>query len=311
MSQCPICLNQHTRLFSAKRVKRIKFLYHLCPNCFTLFLSPPPTPKSINHYYKNQFSYLLTKKQKERINQQAKKTVEQLKRLFPKGKTLLDIGSGYGFVLTEGRKKHLNCLGIEPSPRLYQLTKNKLPVLPLTIEQFLKKTPRKRFDYITIIQTIEHLFNPQLIIKKLGSLLNKRGVLYIETPNLDSYLFRSEQQNYTFLTPPDHIWLFSARSFHYLLQQEKELKVIKIQTSTLPEHTMGVIKSLVKPGLDSLKKKKLSVKKSANHPSSSFKSHFFKELKYLLIDRFIARLLTPFLNFNNKGTILQIYIRKT
>lgn len=51
-----------------------------------------------------------------------------------------------------------------------------------------------------------------------AEMLNKNGILFIETPNLVSYLFNILSQDYDFLDSAQHLWLFSKQS---CLKEEK------------------------------------------------------------------------------------------
>lgn len=315
MPQCQICQNKKTKFFN----KINKYSYYFCPRCITLFLYPKPTARQINRYYSKSFEYSAGQINEARIRSRASTILKHLKQLNPAAKTLLDIGSGYGYFLDEAKKYNLKTIGIEPAKHLASLSMNRYidTVYNLTFDQFFKRHKRKQFDFITVIHTIEHLTNPRETIQKAVKLLNKGGILFLETPNLDSHLFYSEKYNYTFLTPPDHIWLFSQRSFYYLLKKIRGIQIEKISTYSYPEHFMGIIKNLLNRqskdyhGLiaDSHRYPRES---ATNQRKSSLqqKTNYIKHFKYLLFDKLIAPLLTPFLNLGIKGSILELYIRK-
>jgi len=169
------------------------------------------------------------------------------------------------------------------------------------------------------------------MIDKAVKLLNTRGILYVETPNLDSHLFNVEKYNYTFLTPPDHIWLFSQKSFRYLFHKISRIQMEKISTYSYPEHFMGIIKNLINQNrsadirknqmLDNSDKSDRSDLSGLSDASGirlsptfrsfpNYSEMTLKNAKYYLFDRLLSPLLTPFLNLGNNGSILELYIRK-
>ncbi len=305
MLKCKIC-HSHANFFCKKN----NFLYYLCQNCQTLFIHPLPDQKQLKKYYQQEFDYLNDQTQQKTVKLQAKKIINKFIKLLPTGKTLLDIGSGYGFILQEAEKKGIKSIGLEPSKKLCFFTKHqlKLKVFNLSIEEYLDRFKNQKFDFISLIHVIEHLHNPKHILQLLPKLLNNNGVIYIETPNLNSHLFKVEKKDYTFLTPPDHIWIFSLKSFKFLLKKDPPLKIIKSSTSSQPEHFTGILKKLLKS-----KKKPQTIPCQKFIPKTSLKrnpKNMIKKLKFALIDRLISKLLYKSLNCFNYGSVLELYIRK-
>lgn len=313
MTLCPICQNKKSVL--SHRID--KYFYYSCNKCQTLFLNPQPSQKTIAYYYKTDFEYLAGANNKIKIIKQAKNTLKNLKKMNPNGKTLLDVGCGYGYFLDEAQKSDLQVEGIEPSKKLaVQLFKRlNLKVNNLSFEEYFKKNKeKKKFDFITIIHVIEHVRNPKNFIKMAASLLNKNGILYIETPNLRSHLYNFEKDNYTFLTPPDHLWIFSQRSFRSIIRKIPYLKIEKISTYSYSEHFMGIIKKILNKKSVIPAKAEIQINKLNTSPVKSAlitkgKNSILK-LKYYLFDCLLAPLFTPLLNIGGYGSILELYIKK-
>ncbi len=312
MNLCRLCSNKKISFY----YKIDNYSYYFCHHCQTLFLNPQPTKIIIDHYYKTSFEYISGHINKTRIINQAKKIIKNLKKLHLQGKTLLDIGCGYGFFLQEAKKAGFQTEGIEPSNKLTSqiLSPLKSKVINLPLEEYFYQNKRKKnFDFIVMIHVIEHIKNPNQWIQMAYFLLNQNGILYIETPNLQSHLYNVERENYTFLTPPDHLWVFSKKSFQTIIQKIHDLKIEKVSTYSYPEHLMGIIKKL-------LIKKDSSHQKINNQQNKLTKTQSIKpmiynilkkfDLKYYLFDQTLAVFFTPLLNINNSGSILELYIRK-
>lgn len=303
MLRCPICSFKKTYL----KYKVEKYHYFECTNCATLFLNPLPRSRTIKSYYLLEFEYTAGKAEESRIRERAKIILKKLKRLNPNGRTLLDIGSGYGYFLDEAYKQNLKVTGIEPSRELYVQSTclpagrlNDFRILNLEFDQYFMISKYKQFDFITAIHLVEHLCDPLQFIKKVGELMNPNGILYIETPNYDSWLAKAEKQNYTFLTPPDHVYLLSKRSLRLTEVRIPNLQIESISTYSYPEHLMGIIKEKIQnPNI----KTKISNKQKKEMSLS-------KELKFAFFDKLIAPLFTPLLNIGGYGSILELYIRK-
>lgn len=317
MTKCKLCKSAETKFFHKKN----HYKYYLCDRCRTLFLHPLPSQKKLNDYYRKNFKYTAGEANEKNIRSRAKIILKNFKKLNPGGKSLFDIGSGYGYFLQEALKAGFETLGIEPSQSIRSTSINQhvlseieglieVKIKKTNFEQFYAKNNKKRFDFITIIHTIEHVTNPRSLIINASKLLNPNGILYIETPNLDSHLFRAEKQNYTFLTPPDHVWIFSRRSFQVILNKTPELYISNISSSSSPEHLMGIIKMKLENRNSELEinKKRFNPKKIIIPNQKS--KYPISNIKYLLFDKLIAPVFTPFLNLGIYGSILELYIRK-
>ena len=47
--------------------------------------------------------------------------------------------------------------------------------------------PPDSFDVVTMIQVIEHVATPNKLVKHLGGMMSKGGILFFETPNMKSW----------------------------------------------------------------------------------------------------------------------------
>lgn len=290
----------------------------MCHSCLTLFVDPQPSAKTLDAYYQNNFDYSTGKANEKIIRTRAQEILKicNPKVCNPKGSMrlnigdfkILDIGSGYGFFLDEAKKEGYNVQGIEPNKKLaHDLINQSIKSIYYgTFEEFYKKSVNMKFDFITIIHTIEHLRDPKKIIKMACDLLSEDGVLYIETPNLDSHLFYREKQDYTFLTPPDHLWIFSRKSFEYIIP--KNYEVFKISSYSYPEHFMGILKSIYRKKSLEYLSKNISNQGADNDKKKRFTLK--QKIQIFLFDRLLARLFYRLLNLKYHGSILELYIRK-
>ncbi|MEM3606274.1 MAG: class I SAM-dependent methyltransferase [Candidatus Bathyarchaeia archaeon] len=109
------------------------------------------------------------------INWASKKT--GLNLIDGYGKTALDIGCAYDFIVELLKKLKYNAYGIDISK--LAVTKGKDMIL-----SDAKYMPFKQssFDLTTCFETIEHLYNPELMINEAYRILKPNGVFIISTP---------------------------------------------------------------------------------------------------------------------------------
>lgn len=195
-----------------------------CGKCGLVFTDFYPTQKFLKDYYaKNYFvggnkklgydNYAL-EEQSSRLT--ARKRIDLLK-LRSKGK-ILDVGCAYGFFLSEmpgGWEKS----GLEISEfACAQAVKNN----PGADIRNKILTPAifagKKFDLITLWDTIEHLDNPNGVITNVYSRLKKGGVLAVSTGDVDSFFSIMQGSNWHLYTPPQHLSFFSPATIKNLLK---------------------------------------------------------------------------------------------
>ncbi len=224
------------------------------------------------------------------------------------GKSLLDIGSGLGYFLDEAQKTGLDATGIEPSKKFAALSRKlyRTNVINADLELFFKNNRHKKYDFITMINVIEHFNNPFKQIAIVSKLLKKDGILYLETPNYNSWLYMIEKEKYTFLTPPDHTYIFSSVSFSFLIKNDSSLKTRDTLTYSYPEHLMGILKNLLKN-----KKNQILLNDSMQaNKENNIAISKSKTIKYMLFDKALSMISYKILNYFNYGSFLELYIRK-
>lgn len=303
---CPICFSASTCFFAQKDM----YIFYRCSQCKTIFLESLPSQKKIKGYYLKQFSYNVGLQNEKIIRYRSSLILRRIKRLYPLAKTLCDVGSGYGFFLDEAQAQGFRVVGIEPSESMAHYSKNKygIPTFTGELKSFIANS-HKQYDVVSCIHVIEHVVNPREFITSLLKLVKLGGILYLETPNSDSHLLYAEKEDYTFLIPPDHLWLFSRYSIKWLLPKWEQ--ILYINTYSYSEHFMGILKKIL-INL-SLRAKYISAKQSQEITSSSLiprDDRLTKNLTYLLFDRILAPICTGLLNTYHKGSILELYIRK-
>lgn len=126
--------------------------------------------------------------------------------------SFLDIGCGAGFMLHFAKLYGFNVEGVELSDvalKKLQEQGYRMHFGPLRSLNLASNS----YDVITMSEILEHLDDPLNYMLESYRLLRKGGVLYIATPNFDSYrrrLFGIKNE----ILPPEHIWSFNRKSLN-------------------------------------------------------------------------------------------------
>ena len=139
----------------------------------------------------------------------------RLTRYVPGGR-LLDVGAALGTFLAVAGER-FEATGVEPDPAtVAQARARGLAVIAGTLDQVGR--PPGGYDALTMYHLIEHLDSPRAGLITARELVSRHGVLMIETPTVDSALFRLAPGRWRQLIP-DHYHFFSRATLTRLLAQ--------------------------------------------------------------------------------------------
>ncbi len=226
MSKCVLCgSNKNSIYYSFINYKLIS-----CSNCDLKFVwnskdVPDLVDLNIQKYNNNDWCNIYFSK-KEEIKKRADKYITILKK-YQKYGNVLDVGCSYGFILEVFLKSGYNAEGIDISYQVVKyLTKKNIPVIK---GNFTSYKFRKKYNCILFLDSIEHFENPLQIINRAKKILEKDGMIIIQTPNINSIMSLLCGKKWFWLLTPEHRCLFSTNSLMYLINKSN-LSVVHYET---------------------------------------------------------------------------------
>ncbi|MFC3051242.1 class I SAM-dependent methyltransferase [Kordiimonas pumila] len=147
---------------------------------------------------------------------------------------VLDIGSGPGDFLKVAQSRGWDAVGIEPSPVAARYAASRgLNV----INGFFNADTAKdlgRFDFIHLSEVLEHIAEPESLLKLARSLLKKNGVLCVSVPNdfnpLQGVSVKKLEKEKWWIVPDHHLNYFDFDSLTGLIEKNS-LRVKKELTN--------------------------------------------------------------------------------
>jgi len=177
---CPLCGEPESFPLHQER----SFQMVRCSSCQFIYLNPRPTSEFLLRFYQdylpeNGSSIKAWQRMMESVFKRAANLIQQYKG---KGE-LLDVGSGFGFFLSEMKNRGWDVTGIEISQKAMNYARD---VLGLTIHPGpLEKAnfPDDYFDAVTGFYVIEHLPYPMAFLRECHRILKPGGLLLLRYPH--------------------------------------------------------------------------------------------------------------------------------
>lgn len=143
--------------------------------------------------------------------------LKRIKR-FKGGGALLDIGCNIGMFMKVANQKGFAVTGVEMNPSCAAYGKEKFG-FDIRASSLQDATfPDKEFDVVTIFDVLEHIPDMHGFLIEVNRILKAGGLLVAQSPNLDSFMAWLMRGNWSWLTPPDHLYHFTPRALESILK---------------------------------------------------------------------------------------------
>jgi SAM-dependent methyltransferase len=159
-----------------------------CLGCGTVQQPSLPEADALQDLYRQMSDHEYLREERGR-RQTARRLLEVLAP-HAHGRRLLDVGSAYGLMLDEARKRGYEVLGLELSSAGARHTREVLGarVIEASLEE--AQLDARSFDVIVMTDVFEHLDDPVAALNRCAELLAPGGVLLLTTPDPSSLTAR-------------------------------------------------------------------------------------------------------------------------
>ncbi len=216
-SRCPLCGASDRKL----EFKKKGWLYWRC-TCGHVYVDPLPSPAETEKLYDQSYSDQQLEQSRAWFEVLARNRTELLEQEWgrrPRGR-LLDAGCGYGFFLKEARNRGWTVRGIDYSghPLEYAREMFGLGIVAEELETAFSGLSDDSVDVVTFWHVLEHLDRPGLILDRVVGALKPGGLLILNSPNLDSMIYRLVGRHWNWIYTPGHVQYFSLDSIQKALE---------------------------------------------------------------------------------------------
>ncbi|MGP1383593.1 MAG: methyltransferase domain-containing protein [Thainema sp.] len=226
ISNCPLCdISNCRHLYDVNKGKLL-----LCSECNVVFYAPRPTLQELEDYYNSpqyrkdyQTSCMTGPEFAETRYKQFVFFLNKYGSSLSSKKTqlrLLDVGCGTGDFLHFSAQHGWQVEGVEISDMAAcqaskLLGKDCIHVGTINTAAL----PANTYDVVTSYHVIEHLLDPISMLQHIYEVLRPGGVIFLETPNINSLGAKIRREKWSQIIPPEHINYFNPSSVRYALER--------------------------------------------------------------------------------------------
>jgi 2-polyprenyl-3-methyl-5-hydroxy-6-metoxy-1,4-benzoquinol methylase len=166
---------------------------------------------SDDYFTDNKFGYSDYQSQEKTLRATFRRFLQNLKKASLDGGSLLDVGCGNGYLLAEAEPLFDRRVGLEFDPQAAataakhcdHIFKEPVDLLPAT----------EKFNCITAINVIEHIYRPIDFLSHLRNHLQPNGSLVIATPDMGSFWRRLMGAGWPSFKIPGHILFLTDKTW--------------------------------------------------------------------------------------------------
>ena len=238
---CPCGSTDYRIIFKGvSRTTGKKYEIVQCKRCeLALFWPPPYSQDNFMDFYQKEDDLRNRTSQIELWRKFSLSSLCRLKKIKESGR-LLDVGCNFGSLVFLANNLGFDAQGIDIDRKAIEYgqkkfsLENKIYVQDLYHANF----PVESFDVITMIHVLEHILELDRFLRETFGILKKRGIILIETPNLDSLWFKLLKEKWYGLVPEEHVWIFTPKSLTNILKRNS-FDIIKIDRTRNMYHQLG------------------------------------------------------------------------
>ena len=243
-ARCPVCTSARHRMVYRvqshhRRDLRSDIAIAKCAECGTAYLGDAEHSFQEDLYaYYERFS---GKTMEELVTPLTLASYHRVLRRLRKHcvlQSILDVGCGKGEFVWAALGRGYAIEGLELSAEAVAVARSLgLPVRQQSL--FACELDRRRWSAITMFEVLEHVDQPVAMINRATDLLESGGLLYLTTPNYNSF-DRLGMGSKWHVFHPEHITYFSTRGLARLIRgQEPRLQLVSVESNNVSPQLVG------------------------------------------------------------------------
>jgi 2-polyprenyl-3-methyl-5-hydroxy-6-metoxy-1,4-benzoquinol methylase len=189
-----------------------------CRRCSSAWVHPTPDARLLEQYYRTSVaSEAGDDALSVSVTQKSSRRRRRMIQRYVSSGVVLDIGCGKGYFLSEMRSHNFEVVGVELNRRDAEATRGRTGAEVIERPFLDAELSPCAFDVINLDQCLEHLPDPEAVLRRARQLLKPGGVLSVAVPNHSSIQSRVMGTRDPYIIPPEHVTFFTATGLRVLL----------------------------------------------------------------------------------------------
>lgn len=217
---CDLCGADRSSIVMRKRgaLDEREFSIVRCLNCGLVYVNPRLDDDAIGLLYDEQYFLghgfdrtigwdTRTLDEVRRDNRNFVETLDDALGALA-GRSVLDIGCGFGGFVRALRAAGADALGLDDSEIAVKACReNGTPLAARTIDELVAQG--RTFDAVTMIELLEHVTSPKSFLQSAVRLIKPGGILYVSTGNWNLVRRERLDPGTPYIMPEGHIYYFT------------------------------------------------------------------------------------------------------
>ncbi len=216
-SQC-ICGSDQVKTLFVKE----SFVYAQCLDCDLVWIVNPPARDLQNLYdfYADNF-YLSAGKLNTDLRAEYTKQLLRIEAALGRRQiSLLDVGCGNGTFLAAAKERGHQVFGNELARSAAEFIRSRFGIQVFAGDFLDLPSVDTAYDIVVMRHVLEHVPQPDAVLKKARDVMKNGGALLIEVPNYDSLSRRTKGTKH-WVFNPDHLYYFNRNSLLKTLERNE------------------------------------------------------------------------------------------
>lgn len=135
---------------------------------------------------------------------------------YPDKGTLVEVGSGLGYLLNYFKQDGWNVVGLEPNVGMCRYAESEfgIKIIPTILEK--AGIADRSADAVLMMHVIEHVSDPCSTLQEVYRILKPGGIFVMETPRYDTLMFKLLGKRERSLSCDGHIYFFTTKTLEKL-----------------------------------------------------------------------------------------------
>lgn len=195
-----------------------------CLICNTCWVNPRPDENNLAHIYENNYHFDKNKIKDKLILSYIKVSYVTDWRAIYRYKncgTVLDIGAGRGDFINSVSDSNWEKWVFDPYLSKGEISKLKNKIgKHVNNHRKLKDYPSGYFDVVILRNVLEHTTSTKILLKNIRRILKKDGILFVRTPNINSFDFNNFGTRWYVVEMSGHVIFWDKNSLLDILKKE-------------------------------------------------------------------------------------------